>query len=113
MMCTKRFIISCWVMILIISTNNCFSQSISKEESLMNIKGYPTVFELNIGEEYNYTRSISDSVVNHTIKLVKVTPYMSPNFWNLDEEGNGVDKFYNSAKVEVEIDRKLIQLTHR
>ncbi len=79
----------------------------------MNIKGYPTVFELNIGEEYNYTRSISDSVVNHTIKLVKVTPYMSPNFWNLDEEGNGVDKFYNSAKVEVEIDRKLIQLTHR
>src|SRR5699024_5515368 len=46
-------------------------------------------------------------------KLIKVTPYTSPNYWNLDEEGNGVDKFYGSAEVEVEIDHKLVQLKRR
>ena len=79
----------------------------------MNIKGYPTLFELNTGEEYTYTRSTGDTMVSHTIKLIRVTPYTSPNYWNLDEQGNGVNTFYSSAKVEVRIDGKPVDIIHR
>lgn len=112
-MLNKRFIGVWGLLLLLALANNGLSQSLSGGETLMNIKGYPTVFELNAGEQYTYERAVNGAVVKHTIKLVKVTPYTSPNFWNLDEEGNGTDRFYSSAVVEVEIDHKPVRIIHR
>lgn len=112
-MCRKQFIIICCLSVFISVTINSYSQSNSGSRILMDIKDYPTVFELDSGEVYNFKKRINDSLVSHSIKLLKVTPHFSPNFWNLDDEGNGVKKFFSRADVKVEVDGKLVNLTRR
>lgn len=76
---------------------------------IMDIPGYPQVFELNIGEEHIVRLRYKDKVVTRNIKLISVKPYFEP--YNLFKKGPA--EIYSKVEVEVEVSGRRILLLHR
>jgi len=92
---------------------NSKCQFYENQNLLMNIEDYPTIFELNLGEQFQYKRLINDQVIEYEIKLIKIKPNYSSYFWNLDDGNHGKDSIFHSAKISLEINGQLVEIDHR
>lgn len=76
---------------------------------VMDVPGYPSVFELNVGQQHKVVLHHNGIVIRRDIKLISVKPYFEPYF--LFPKGDR--KIYSSAEVVVEVSGKRFTLTHR
>ncbi len=76
---------------------------------VLNLPGYPVVFELNPGETFTVSREVGGKTVSHSVKLVSATLYREPNLWF---EGEVPPENYARAEVVVEVDGKRTMLMH-
>lgn len=77
---------------------------------VMDIPGYPLVFELNPGETQSITRSYGGRTLHRSVKLVSIKHFTEPNPWF---SGKFAPENYCSAEVVLEISGKPVTLTHR
>lgn len=85
-----------------------FAQNDSSR-TILDIPGYPRVFELNIGEQHIVRLKYKGKVITRSIKLVSIKPYFEP--YLLFKKGPS--KIYSKVEVEVEVSGKRIILMHR
>jgi len=76
---------------------------------IMNIPGYPQVFELNIGEQHRVQLTHHGKKIVRNIKLISIKPYFEP--YTLFKKG--APKVYSKVEVELEVSGKRIILIHR
>ena len=76
---------------------------------IMNIPGYPQVFELNIGEQHRVRLTYHGKIIVRNIKLISIKPYFEP--YTLFKKG--APKVYSKVEVELEVSGKRIILLHR
>src|SRR3546814_11306010 len=74
---------------------------------IMDISGYPIVFELNEGESQTVTRSYQGKAVSRTISIIAITHYHEPNLWFSQRAEQK-----NYIKAEIEVDISGIRATH-
>ena len=91
-----------------ISTAKLFAQRDSANV-IMDIAGYPQVFELDIGQEHTVRVSYEGKVFSRSIRLVSVKPHFEP--YPLFKKG--APEIYSWAEVELEVSGKRITLLHR
>jgi hypothetical protein len=98
-----------WVMItlLIVITSKLFAQD--SANVLMDIVGYPQVFELNIGQKHTVQLVYKGKIMTRSIKLISFKPYFEP--YPLFKKGP--PKIYSKAEVVLEVSGKRITLFHR
>lgn len=76
---------------------------------IMDIRGYPQVFELNIGEQHRVQLRYHGKKIVRDIKLISVKPDFEP--YPLFKKG--APKIYSKVEVELEVSGKRIILLHR
>ncbi len=76
---------------------------------IMDIPGYPRVFELNVGEQYVVRLKYKGKSVSRSIKLISIKPYFEP--YPLFKKGP--PEVYSKVEVEVEVSGRRILLLHR
>lgn len=77
---------------------------------VMDIPGYPLVFELNEGETHFIKRSYRNEQVERSIKVVSVKHFTEPNLWF---SGDLAPENYSSAEVVLEVSGERLTLLHR
>lgn len=86
--------------------------ALAQEDSahiIMDVHGYPRVFELNIGEQHVVQLKYRGKVITRNIKLISVKPYFEPYpLFKTDPR-----EIYSKAEVEIEVSGKRIFLLHR
>jgi hypothetical protein len=88
------------------------SRALAQNDSsqiIMDIGGYPLVFELNIGEQHRVQLTHHGKKIVRNIKLISVKPDFDP--YPLFKRG--APKVYLKVEVELEISGKRIILLHR
>jgi len=88
------------------------SRALAQNDSsqiIMDIGGYPLVFELNIGEQHRVQLTHHGKKIVRNIKLISVKPDFDP--YPLFKRG--APKVYSKVEVELEISGKRIILLHR
>lgn len=101
---------SCWLIALLLFTiHSKISAQKDEGRTIMNIPGYPSVFELNVGEQHRVTLHHEGKVLSRDIKLISIKPYFEPYY--LFPKGD--PKIYSKAEVVVEVSGKRITLVHR
>ncbi len=76
---------------------------------IMDIPGYPQVFELNVGQKHTVQFNNKEEILSRSIKLISVTPYFEP--YPLFSKGSPT--IYSKAEVVIEVSGKRITLLHR
>ena len=77
---------------------------------VMDIPGYPVVFELNEGEDHTISRSYKGRSVERTIRLISVKHFAEDNLWFSGDLGS---ENYSKAEVVIEVSGKRVTLLHR
>ncbi|MEO9021826.1 MAG: PKD domain-containing protein [Ginsengibacter sp.] len=99
----------CFVFVLLFSCTLKLFAQLHNENVIMNIPGYPQVFELNIGQKHTVRIIQKEKILSRSIKLVSVKPYFEP--YPLFKKG--APKIYSKAEVVIEVSGKRITLVHR
>jgi murein DD-endopeptidase MepM/ murein hydrolase activator NlpD len=77
---------------------------------VLDVPGYPLVFELDPGEAMTFTRGHRGKTLSRTVALVSVKPFFEPNEWF---GGNPAPRHYASAEVVVDVSGRRVTLLHR
>lgn len=77
---------------------------------VMNMPGYPFVFELNVGESQAVTRSYHGRTLHRSIKLISVKHFTEPNLWFA---GKFAPENYCRAEVTLDVSGTTVTLIHR
>lgn len=77
---------------------------------VMDIPGYPHIFELNEGESHSIKRSYLNKTLARTIKVISIKHFTEPNFWF---SGDLLPKNYSKAEILLDISGKRVTLLHR
>jgi murein DD-endopeptidase MepM/ murein hydrolase activator NlpD len=93
--------------IILFLSCECFAQADSTE-ILLNIPGYPQMFELNVGESHHVSFVKDGKTLSRTIKLISITPFFEPNYWFSDSP-----KTYSKAEIKIEVSGEPFTLIHR
>jgi murein DD-endopeptidase MepM/ murein hydrolase activator NlpD len=83
-----------------------FSQSDSS--TILNVPGYPYMFELDPGETKLVALELNGKKITRNIKLISVKAFLEPNYWFRNNP-----ETYSKAEVEVEVSGKKTTLLHR
>jgi murein DD-endopeptidase MepM/ murein hydrolase activator NlpD len=77
---------------------------------VLDVPGYPLVFELDPGETMTIARGQAGKTRSRTVKLISVKPFFEPNEWF----GEGLPpRNYACAEVVVEVSGRRVTLLHR
>jgi murein DD-endopeptidase MepM/ murein hydrolase activator NlpD len=76
---------------------------------IMDIPGYPQVFELNVGQRHTVRLVYRGKILSRSIKLISIKSYFEP--YPLFKKG--APKIYSKAQVVLEVSGKRITLVHR
>lgn len=99
-----------WFMIIL--SFLCLSKLFAQQDSaniIMDVAGYPHVFELNIGQKHIVQFNDEGKIVSRTIKLISIKPHFEP--YPLFKKGP--PEIYSEAEVELDVSGKRITLLHR
>lgn len=86
------------------------AQSTPPGRVVLEVPGYPLVFELDSGETMTITRGQGGKAFSRTVKLVSVKPAFEPNDWFT---GGLPPRNYAYAEVVVEVSGRRVTLLHR
>ncbi len=84
--------------------------SIAGPEYIMNIPGYPLIFELNKGEHIEIYLEGEKHQLTRTIKLLSVKTFKDSNLWFPDSLGKSS---YYKAEIQLEISGEPVTILHR
>ncbi|HET7117469.1 MAG TPA: PKD domain-containing protein [Hanamia sp.] len=93
---------------LFICTFKLFAQQDSTNV-IMNIPGFPQVFELNVGQKHTVRLVYKGMVISRSIKLISFKPYFEP--YSLFKKGP--PEIYSKAEVVLAVSGKRVILVHR
>jgi len=68
-------------------------------KTVMDVPGWPTVFELNPGQVYQLTRTFAGKTLTRAIRLVSVTESWDPDYFT----GNAQQRTLRLAEVDVDV----------
>jgi murein DD-endopeptidase MepM/ murein hydrolase activator NlpD len=77
---------------------------------VLDVPGYPLVFELDSGETMTITRGHGGKLRPRSVKLISVKPFFEPNEWF---NGDLPPQNYAYAEVVVEVSGRRVTLLHR
>jgi murein DD-endopeptidase MepM/ murein hydrolase activator NlpD len=77
---------------------------------VMDIPGYPLVFELNTGESFTVNRNYLGKKAKQTIKVISIHHQTEPNLWF---SGDVPQHNYIQAQIVLDISGKQVTLLHR
>ena len=86
-----------------------FAQNAPAGRVVLDVPGYPLVFELDPGEAVTVTRKAGGKALSRTVKLVSVKPVFEPNEWF----GGVAPRNYAYAEVVAEVSGRRVTLLHR
>jgi len=84
---TKKNIIqfgSLWFLVIVFafaSSGSLLAETSASDRVIRNQPGWPTTFELNIGDSYTLRRNIDGKTIERVVKLISVTEYWEPDYW--------------------------------
>lgn len=92
------------------SSGNLLAETSAPARVILNQPGWPTIFELNIGDSYTLRRNIDGKTIERVIKLISVTEYWEPDYWI---KNNPQRRTLRKAEVVVEISGAKVTLLAR
>ncbi|MCK4628739.1 MAG: peptidoglycan DD-metalloendopeptidase family protein, partial [Sedimentisphaerales bacterium] len=64
-----------------VSGKGVLAETSASDRVILNQPGWPTIFELNLGDSYALRRNIDGKTIERVVKLISVTDYWEPDYW--------------------------------